>query len=213
MVDSKIQASPPQCRSINVSTHPRILAISGSLRQHSCNKILLKIAAAGAREAGAEVTMLELNDLPLPLYNQDIEDSTGEPVEVVELKKIFMAHQGLLVASPEYNGSLTAALKNLIDWVSRGDQQHPPLACFAGKVAGIMSVSPGKMGGSRGLMHLRTILQGIKVQVLAHQICIADSSCSFNEEGGLVEPSFDQGTRMLGSQVAHQIKEAATSAA
>ena len=196
-----------------MSTHPRIFAISGRLRKHSCNKMLLEIAAMGAREAGAEVTMLELNDLPLPLYNQDIEDSMGEPSEVVELKKMFMAHQGLLIASPEYNGSLTAALKNLIDWASRADQQHPPLACFSGKVAGIMSVSPGKMGGSRGLMHLRTILQGIKVQVLAHQIWIADSSRSFNEKGGLVEPSFDQGTRMLGSQVAHQIKEAATSAA
>ena len=95
--------------------------------------MLLEIAAMGAREAGAEVTMLELNDLPLPLYNQDIEDSMGEPSEVVELKKMFMAHQGLLIASPEYNGSLTAALKNLIDWISRADQHHPPLACFFGK--------------------------------------------------------------------------------
>ena len=196
-----------------MSRQPQILAFAGSLRKKSENKKLLRVAVEGAQEAGAEVTILDLNEYGLPVYNQDIEDSGGLPASAVELKKLFMSHQGLLIASPEYNGSLTAALKNVIDWVSRPEEGEQPLACFAGKVAGIMSVSPGKLGGSRGLMHLRTILQGIKVHVVAYQMSVAESSAAFNSKGELVEPSLDQGTRHLGCQVCTQIEKMATASA
>ena len=97
---------------------PRILAFAGSLRGESFNKKLVPIAARAARDAGAEVTPIDLRDFPLPLFDQDLEAGQGMPEDGTRLKKLFTEHDGLLVASPEYNSSVTAALKNVIDWVS-----------------------------------------------------------------------------------------------
>src|SRR3954469_3729847 len=98
---------------------PRILAFAGSLRRDSFNKKLVKIAAHGARAAGADVTEIDLKELPLPVYDGDLETAEGLPQNAKKLKELFVAHQGLLIASPEYNSSISAALKNVIDWVSR----------------------------------------------------------------------------------------------
>src|SRR4051794_35159357 len=105
---------------------PRILAFAGSTRTESYNKKLVPIAVAGARAEGAEVTLIDLRDFPLPLFDQDLE-AQGTPANAGKLKELFLAHHGLLIASPEYNSSITAVLKNAIDWVSRG---QPSLAAF-----------------------------------------------------------------------------------
>src|SRR6266478_8702053 len=118
---------------------PRILAFAGSLRRDSFNKKLVSIAAQGAREAGAEVMLIDLKDFPLPLYDQDLEAEQGMPKNGKKLKKLFIDHDGLLIASPEYNSSLPAVLKNVIDWVSRPAPGEPSLAAFRGKVATVMS--------------------------------------------------------------------------
>jgi chromate reductase, NAD(P)H dehydrogenase (quinone) len=97
----------------------RILAFAGSLRRESFNKKLVPIAAKGARDAGAEVTLISLEDFPLPLFDQDLEARQGMPENGMKLKQLFIDHDGLLIASPEYNSSITAVLKNAIDWVSR----------------------------------------------------------------------------------------------
>src|SRR4028118_1141851 len=118
---------------------PKILAFAGSAREASYNKLLVKIAAEGARAAGAEVTYLDLRDLPIPLFDEDLEAKEGIPENARKLKELMMAHQGLLIASPEYNGSITAVLKNAIDWASRpASSDEPMLACFSDKVAAIM---------------------------------------------------------------------------
>ena len=98
---------------------PRILAFSGSARRASFNQRLVTVAAASARSAGAEVTLINLRDFPMPLFNEDDEAENGQPDSVVELKKLFSEHDGLLIASPEYNGLPTPLLKNTLDWLSR----------------------------------------------------------------------------------------------
>src|SRR5262245_51037140 len=98
---------------------PRIVALAGSLRQESYNKRLLKIAVAAAKAAGADVTHLDLRDFPLPLFDEDLEAREGPPLPAQKLKAIFKAQEGMLLACPEYNSSITGVLKNAIDWLSR----------------------------------------------------------------------------------------------
>src|SRR5688572_13699701 len=136
---------------------PKILAFAGSTRTDSYNKKLIKIAVAGAQAAGGDVTLLDLRDYPLPIYDGDLEAEKGLPENGRRLKDIFLAHQGLLISSPEYNSSISAVLKNAIDWVSRPAPNEPPLGCFLNKAAALMSASPGALGGLRGLVHLRSI--------------------------------------------------------
>jgi NAD(P)H-dependent FMN reductase len=124
---------------------PRILALAGSLRKDSFNKKLVPIAAHGARKAGAEVTILDLKDFPLPLFDKDLEAEQGMPKNGQKLKHFFIEHDGLLIASPEYNSSITGVLKNAIDWVSRPAPGEPPLVAFRRKVACLMSASPGAL--------------------------------------------------------------------
>lgn len=165
---------------------PKILAFAGSTRTESYNKKLVKIAATGARAAGAEVTYLDLRDIPMPLFDEDLEAQEGllHP-NARKLKDMMLAHQGLLIASPEYNSSISGVLKNAIDWVSRPADGEAPLACFVDKVATIMSASPSPLGGLRGLIHLRAILGNIKVIVLPDQITVPKAYDAFNSDGTL----------------------------
>jgi NAD(P)H-dependent FMN reductase len=162
---------------------PHILAFAGSTRRESFNRTLIKIAVAGAEAAGAAVTRIELADYPLPLYNQDLETEQGFPAEAMALKKLFLSHDGLLMACPEYNSSITPLWKNTIDWVSRPAPGEGPLAAFKGKAATIMSASPGRLGGLRGLVHVRSILGNIGVVVLPDQIAVAEAHGAFTEDG------------------------------
>ena len=154
---------------------PRILALAGSVREGSFNKKAVDIAAQGAEAAGAEVTRLDLANYPLPIFNQDLEKEKGLPPQARDLKALFQSHQGLLIASPEYNSSLTALLKNTIDWVSRSEGEEGPLVAYRDKVAVLMAASPGGLGGLRGLVHLRAILQNIGVIVLPKQLAVGAS--------------------------------------
>ena len=144
----------------------KILAFAGSTRRDSWNKKLLHIAIQSARSAGAQVTLIDLKDFPLPLYDGDLEATAGVPENALKLKELFKSHQGLLLACPEYNSSITAVLKNTLDWVSRPVPDEPPLAAFKGKVVTLISASPGALGGLRGLVHVRAILGNIGCIVL-----------------------------------------------
>src|SRR5690606_32044347 len=133
----------------------KVLALAGSTRTGSYNRMLAALAAEAAREAGAEVTLINLRDYPMPLYDGDLEEREGLPTSARQLRELFLSHDALIIASPEYNGSLSAVLKNTIDWLSRPQPGDPPRACFANKVAVIVSASTGALGGMRGLVHLR----------------------------------------------------------
>ncbi|WP_334944149.1 NADPH-dependent FMN reductase [Nostoc sp.] len=181
-----------------MASTPKILAFAGSTRIDSYNKKLVKIAAAGAKAAGAEVTYLDLRDLPLPLFDEDLEAQEGLPANARTFKELLISHQGLLIASPEYNSSITAVLKNAIDWASRPAPNEASLAAFAGKVATIMSASPGAIGGLRGLVHLRSILGNIKVLVLPDQVAVPKAYEAFNADGTLKDPKQQESIEKLG---------------
>ncbi len=187
-------------------TAPKILAFAGSLRVGSFNKKLIRIAAEGARQAGAEVTLIDLRDYPLPVFDEDLE-AQGTPENALKLKELMLAHQGLLISAPEYNSSLPAALKNAIDWISRPIPGKPRLACYVDKVATLMSASPGALGGLRGLVHLRSILGNINVLVLPDQISIPNADTAFDADGRLVDGAKHSGIEGLGKQLAAMLKK------
>ena len=166
---------------------PRLLAFAGSARRGSFNARLARFAAREAEAAGAEVLLLDLAEFDLPLYNGDLEADDGLPAGAARLKELFLAHDGFLVASPEYNGSISPFLKNAIDWVSRPVAGQPPLVWYAGKVAGLMAASPGALGGLRGLVHVRQILSGIGVIVAPAQHAVAQAGGAFDGADGLAE--------------------------
>lgn len=171
--------------SMGMST-PKILAFAGSTRTASYNKQLVRFAAEAARAAGAEVTLVDLRDYPLPLFDGDLEDQQGLPENAKKLKAIFLEHDALLISSPEYNSSITAVLKNTLDWVSRTENDdEPALAAYRGKTAALISASPGALGGLRGLVHLRAILGNIGVMVLPDQVSVPKAHEAFDEKGGL----------------------------
>jgi NAD(P)H-dependent FMN reductase len=185
-------------------TVPRILAFAGSLRTDSFNKKLIRIGVEGARAAGADVTLIDLRDFPMPLYDGDLE-AAGFPENALKLKKVFLEHQGLLISSPEYNRSLPGVLKNTIDWVSRSTPGEKPLAAYADKVAGLLSASPGPVGGMRSLMHLREILTHIKVLVIPDQVSVSKANEAFNPDDSLKDAKQAASAHAVGKKLAETI--------
>ncbi len=183
-------------------TTPKILAFAGSARTASFNKQLVKIAAEGARAAGAEVTILDFRDLPLPLFDEDLEAAEGLSENVLQLKSLMKANHGFLIACPEYNSSITPLLKNAIDWASRPDPNDPGTSCFQGKAAVIMSASPGALGGLRGLVHVRAILGNLGVLMLPDQKAIPNAHQAFDENGNLKDEKQRSDVYTLGSKLA-----------
>ena len=188
---------------IPMTNSPKILAFAGSARTDSFNKKLVQIAAVGAKEAGAEVTYLDLRDLPMPLFDEDLETAEGLPDNVLKFKTLMKTHQGLLIASPEYNSSLSPLLKNAIDWASRPEAGEDALSltCFKHKVAAIMSASPGGLGGLRGLVHVAAILRNIGVVVLPEQKSIPRAFEAFDTQGRLIDPKQQAEVEALGSKL------------
>jgi len=184
---------------------PRILAFSGSARRDSFNQKLVHEAAQGAEQVGAEVTIVNLGDYPLPIMDEDLEREQGTPENAAKLKALFLAHDGLLIAAPEYNSSITPLLKNAIDWVSRPAEGEEPLAAYQGKTAALMSVSPGGLGGLRGLTHLRSILGNIGVLVLPGQIAISQAHEAFDAAGILKDERKRSRVQEFGKTLAETI--------
>lgn len=185
-----------------MSTKAKLLVFAGSLRENSFNKKLVKIAEAGAHEAGADTTYLDLVSLDLPIFNQDDEDKKGLPLGARKLKDLMLSHDGFLVAAPEYNSSITAALKNAIDWASRPVEGEANLACFRGKVVGLMSASPGALGGLRGLVHVRAIFSNIFSLVIPEQVAVSKAHEAFAEDGSLKDAKQQQAVMDIGRNVA-----------
>ena len=173
-------------------TTPKIIAFAGSNRNESVNKRLSKIALQAAEEAGAEVTWADLADYQMPLYCQDFEAEHGLPDSVIEFKELLKNNDGFLIASPEYNGSLTGIMKNTIDWTSRRAEDEPRMACWDGKFAGIMAASPGGLGGLRGLSHLRTILAGIGTFVLPNHVAVGNAGTNLVDNVKIVDEKLHQ---------------------
>jgi chromate reductase, NAD(P)H dehydrogenase (quinone) len=162
---------------------PKILCFAGSLRQDSLNKKLARLARDLAAAAGAEATFIDLKEYPMPIYDEDIEQASGLPENASKLKELMKSNHAFLIACPEYNSSITAALKNAIDWASRPAPGEKPLECFTGKVAGLMAASPGGLGGLRGLVVVRSLLSNIGVIVVPEQHAIPKATEAFDGDG------------------------------
>ncbi len=170
-----------------MANKPRILAFAGSLRKGSWNKKLVRAAAEFARKAGADVTILDMKDYPLPIYDGDDEKANGLPENVLKLKAIFKDHDALMISSPEYNSGYPGGLKNLIDWVSRPMEGEKPLAAFKDKPALLFAASPGARGGARMMPMLRETLLNIGVMVLPAWYGLANADQAFDEQGNLID--------------------------
>lgn len=165
----------------------KILFLAGSARKDSLNKKLAKSAFELASELGASATFVDLKDFPMPIYDGDLETEQGMPEKAIELKTIFIEHDGLFIASPEYNSSFSPLLKNTLDWISRPSQENePPLSAYRGKTAAIAAASPGGLGGMRGLVPLRMMLNNISVNVIPDQLAVTNAFDSFDENGSLI---------------------------
>ena len=171
-----------------MSTPLPLLVFAGSTRAKSFNRQLATAASTYAGTAGAQVTHLELADFDLPIYNADLE-ARGTPAAAVKLKEIFHAHPAWIIASPEYNGSYTALLKNTIDWASspvNGNAEwQDGTKPFRGKVVGVLSASPGALGGLRSLSHLTPLLLNLQCWVAPKQFARSRAGEAFDPDGQL----------------------------
>ena len=168
----------------------RVLVVAGSSRPASFNRRLADVAAAMARQAGASVTSVDLRVLALPVYDAEIE-AAGLPPGALELRRLFASHDAVIVASPEYNGFPTPLLINALDWTSRvpaADGLPAGLAATAGKVCGVISASPGALGGLRSLLFVRQFLSlAIGMLVVPEQFALPLAGKAFDAQGQFID--------------------------
>jgi len=194
-------------------TPTQVLIFAGSTRQNSYNRKLANVAATLARNAGAEVSHIELGNFDIPLYNADLE-ATGTPADVLRLKELMFAHPGWIICSPEYNGSYTALLKNAIDWASSPVKGHPVWGsgtrAFTGKVVGLLSASPGAMGGLRSLSYLTPLMLNLQCWVTPKQHAVSAAGQAFDDAGQLVHDKDKLGVKAVIDQVLFATERLAT---
>ncbi len=182
----------------------KLLVFAGSTRQHSHNRKLAHVAAAMARERGAEVTHIELADFDIPIYNADLE-ATGTPPDVMRLKQILYEHPAWIICSPEYNGSYTALLKNTIDWASSPVKSDPNwvdgFKFSRGKVVGILSASNGALGGLRSQSHLVPLLLNSQCWVAPRNFALNHAADAFDSAGVLINEAHRKNVQAVIDQV------------
>lgn len=187
--------------------NPKILVLTGSNRSGSHNGRLADLAMTELVRADAEVTRIALADYPLPLYDADLEVRDGVPETARLLKRQFQAHQGVFIASPEYNAGVTPLLKNTLDWLSRlSERGEPRKAAFKERIFAVGSTGTGQFGGMRALLSLRTILEvGLGALVLPEQVCLPHAGDAFAEDGSLRD---ERVTAALREQMRRLVREA-----
>lgn len=175
----------------------KIALLSGSLRGESLNtKLVTAVAGEIERQDGVEIDLISLNKLDLPIYDQDLEEKEF-PAGAIELKRRLKESDGFLIGSPEYNGSISGALKNAIDWASRPRPDEEPLECFKGKGCGLLAASPGAIGGLRGLRHVRQILTQLQMVVIPQEFALSKAHEAFDDAGQIK----DENARAMANNV------------
>ncbi len=129
--------------------------------------------------------MVDLADLPMPRYDGHLEKTSGLPESTMRLTALMIDHHALLLASPEYNGGITAVLKNALDWAARREGDEAPLAAYRGKIAGLVAASPGRLGGARSLIALRQVLTSCGALVIPQQFALGEAAQAFDDSGAL----------------------------
>lgn len=183
---------------------PQLLVFAGSTRQQSFNRRLARACAAMARDAGAGVTLLELADYNIPIYNADLE-AQATPADVLRLKQVLWQHPAWIICTPEYNGSYPALLKNTLDWASSPVRSDPLWSdgCkpFRGKVAGLLSASPGALGGRRAQSHLAALLTNLECWLAPKSFALSQAASAFDADGALLNPEHGGRVRAVVDQV------------
>jgi chromate reductase len=190
----------------------KVLVFAGSTRADSFNKKLARAAAQALRDAGFETTIADLSDYAMPLYDGDVETSQGLPEGARAFKQLLRTNDAVAIASPEYNGSFPAILKNTIDWISRPEEGEPHLAALRGKKAMLLSTSPGPGGGRRGLRHVRELLEMIGVSVTPAQVTIPKAGEAFGPAGELLRPDDRESLRQAAEELAGAVSGNAVAA-
>ena len=162
---------------------PKILVFAGSIRTGSMNAQLAALAAKEFTLAGADTTHISLLDYPMPIYDGDLESRSGPPEAATMLKKMMQQHQGIFIASPEYNASVTPLLKNTLDWVSRvREGREAPLAVYKDRAFALGGASNGQYGAMRSLLAVRQVLEiGCGALVIPEQIAVSRAADAFDE--------------------------------
>jgi chromate reductase, NAD(P)H dehydrogenase (quinone) len=183
----------------------RLLFIAGSAREGSVNKRLARLGAEMATTGGNPATFADLGDYPMPLYDGDLEDRDGVPDNALKLIALMEAHHGVFIASPEYNSSIAPMLKNTLDWMSRvKDDSGATGQVFRSRVFAVGGASPGGLGGMRGLMHLRQILElGLGALVLPDQITVGGAFQAFDAAGHLTDKALQARYQDVIRRLAH----------
>jgi NAD(P)H-dependent FMN reductase len=164
----------------------KLLFLAGSTRKDSINRKLADCAQRIAGDMEAEVTLIDLVDYEMPLYNGDLESESGIPDAAIALKKLFVSHDGVFIASPEYNGSFSPVLLNSLDWISRPHtKDEESLQAFKGTIFALGSAAPGNLGGLRGLVPLRMLLGNVGGVVIPSQVAISKGFEAFDGENNL----------------------------
>jgi len=185
----------------------RIAIISGSLRKGSYNTTLARYIGKHMESmGGVELDEISLRELDLPMFSEDLE-AEHFPEKAIELKKLLIASDAMLITCPEYNGSITAALKNAIDWASRPRPDEEPLECFKGKVGALSAASPGALGGLRGMRHVRQILAGIQVLMTPAEYALGKAHEAFDGGGELKDEFAASMAKNVGTQLVETTKK------
>lgn len=182
----------------------KLLIFAGSTRQNSFNRRLARAAATMASASGASVTHIELGDFDVPMYNADLE-AQGTPPDVIRLKQILHDHPAWIICTPEYNASYPALLKNTLDWVSSPVKGNPDwtdgLKSTRGKVVGVLSASPGALGGLRSQSHLAPLLINLECWLAPKNFALGRAGDAFDADGALIDPRARQSVQNVIDQV------------
>jgi chromate reductase len=182
----------------------KLLVFAGSTRQNSFNRRLAKVTAAMATASGAEVTHLELGDYDVPMYNADLE-ARGTPPDVMKLKQTLYEHPAWIICTPEYNASYPALLKNTLDWVSSPVKGDPvwsdDFRSSRGKVVGVLSASPGALGGLRSQSHLAPLLLNLHCWIAPKNFALGRAGDAFDAQGELVNDGAKKNVQAVIDQV------------
>lgn len=181
----------------------KLLVIAGSTRSGAFSKQLARAACTLAAAAGHAATFVDLREFAMPLYDGDLEASSGLPEGAVRLRTAVRGHDAVLVVTPEYNASLPAVLKNALDWTSRPDPKEPGVAPWKGKVAALLASSPGALGGLRALVHLRQVLMNLGALVLTEQFALGNAASAFGGDGALADGKQAAAVKGIVERLAH----------
>jgi NAD(P)H-dependent FMN reductase len=180
-----------------MSLIPRILVFAGSIRSGAYSGRTADAAMKELALQGAEITRISLADYPLPLMDQDLEKEKGVPDNAARLARLFVEHDGLLIATPEYNGSIPPLLKNTIDWISRVRPDRGAPRPLPGKVVALCSSSDGHFAGIRSANHLRAVLSHIQMEVISPQVSVPHAGEAFDADGNFREERLRAGMQRL----------------